>query len=309
MQVSSNGTPVSIPMRYGDYPKAHSDSYKVPPGKGGVNVPFPQKLFRMLESIDIFSPELSHIVSWQPHGRCFRVHDLGKFRKHVLRKYFNHTHYTSFRRQLNLWGFTRLTDKGPDRCAYYHEMFLRSKPVLSHVIIRTPSVNANKKQVSSKRKGEPEFYSMTPMPPSTTQTQQNEPDLESGIAIADGMAMDNRAQSIAMVCSDLSLAERRKHRGLLLEEAYECLQDPFSPLPFPKMIFAVTGVRSSARCETLEKGSIMDDQDPCQDDSSTKDPSSSPNDLNHSSALHPLERSWNKSETLSQGSIKSHRNT
>ncbi len=56
------------------------------------------------------------------------------------------------------------------------------------------------------------------MPP-TKQTQQNVPELESGIAIADGMAMDNRAQSIAIVCSDLSLDEIRTHRRLLLQYA------------------------------------------------------------------------------------------
>ena len=274
MQVSSQDTSISNPKNCSDYSMAHSDPYKVP-GTGGENVPFPLKLFQMLESIDLFSPELSHIVSWQPHGRCFRVHDVGMFRKHVLRKFFKHTHYTSFRCQLNLWGFTRLTEKGPDNCAYYHEMFLRSKPFLSHVIIYTPNVGAWKKQVSTKRttkKGKPEFYSMAPMPP-TKQIKQNVPELESRFAIADGIAIaEISEQSITMVCSDLSLAERRLRRGLLLKEAFESLQDAFSPLPFPRMTcFAATGVRSNARCDTLEEDSIMDDQDPHGDDSIAND--------------------------------------
>jgi hypothetical protein len=116
------------------------------------------------------------------------------------------------------------------------------------------------------------------MPP-TKQTQQNVPELESGIAIVDGTAMDTNDQSIATACSELSvLAERRIHRGILLEEATfeseSSLQDPFSLLPFPRMTFAATGVRPIARCDSLDDGYMMDDEDPCQDDSSTNDASS-----------------------------------
>lgn len=114
----------------------------------------------------------------------------------------------------------------------------------------------------------------------TRQTQQNVPELESGIAVTDGNAMDTSDQSIATACcSDLSLlAERRLRLSLLLEEAsFESLQDPFSLLPFPRMTFAATGVRSIAsRCDSLQLGYMMDDQDPHhQDDSSTTNDASS----------------------------------
>ena len=46
--------------------------------KGGVKMPFPAKLFHMLEYIDLYEPNLAKIISWQPHGRCFRTHDVKK---------------------------------------------------------------------------------------------------------------------------------------------------------------------------------------------------------------------------------------
>ena len=100
--------------------------------KGGVRQSFPMKLFKMLEHIDLHEPELANIVSWQPDGRSFLVHGgTKKMEEHILPRFFKgQKQYASFRRQLNLWGFRRVNQKGTDKGAYYHEMFLRSKPHL-----------------------------------------------------------------------------------------------------------------------------------------------------------------------------------
>ena len=105
--------------------------------KGGVRIPFPIKLFNMLEHIDLQEPQLSSVISWQPHGRCFLAHDQKQFEELVLPRFFKHKHYSSFRRQLNLWGFKRITQGGADSGAYYHELFLRSKTFLCRSIERT----------------------------------------------------------------------------------------------------------------------------------------------------------------------------
>jgi hypothetical protein len=53
--------------------------------RGGVAVPFPVRLHMMLEGItsNQTNPEdnicIASIVSWQPHGRSFRIHDVKKF--------------------------------------------------------------------------------------------------------------------------------------------------------------------------------------------------------------------------------------
>jgi len=140
--------------------------------KGGVKEPFPVKLFNLLAIVDLYDTDLARIISWQPHGRCFRVHDQKKAEKLILPRFFKQRLYSSFRRQLNLWGFTRLALPGVDGGAYYHEMFLRSRPLLCRSICRSGiSVNheggaASKKRLSSDPDSEPKFYSMTPLPPS-----------------------------------------------------------------------------------------------------------------------------------------------
>ena len=100
--------------------------------RGGVAVPFPEKLHYMLSQVD--GEGVSHIVSWQPHGRCFIVHKPQEFVQEVMPRYvtvvfnlmikifthifplrfFKQTKLTSFQRQLNLYGFVRLT-AGTDR--------------------------------------------------------------------------------------------------------------------------------------------------------------------------------------------------
>lgn len=129
--------------------------------KGGVTVPFPLKLHDMLEHIELNEPELADVVSWQPHGRCFLVHKPKLFADTVLQRFFQQKKYASFQRQLNLYGFNRIT-KGPDRGSYYHELFLRGKKFLCRGINRI-KIKGTGARMASNPEAEPDFYQMVPM--------------------------------------------------------------------------------------------------------------------------------------------------
>ena len=52
--------------------------------RGGVAVPFPEKLHFMLSQMD--PCDTAHIVAWQPHGRCFVVHKPKEFVEDIMPK-------------------------------------------------------------------------------------------------------------------------------------------------------------------------------------------------------------------------------
>jgi hypothetical protein len=124
--------------------------------RGGVTVSFPLKLHAVLDQVE--TDGLAHVVSWQHHGRCFVIHKPKDFTEHIMPNYFRQTKLTSFQRQLNLYGFNRLT-KGNDSGGYYHDLFLRGKPFLCKRMERT-KVKGTKFKAASSPDEEPNFYCM-----------------------------------------------------------------------------------------------------------------------------------------------------
>lgn len=157
---------------------------KNPSSKGGVSVPFPQKLYEMLDHVESASePGLAEIISWQPHGRCFLVRKPKDFTNIILPRFFQQKKYASFQRQLNLYGFNRIT-KGPDRGSYYHELFLRGKPFLCRGINRI-KIKGTGARMASNPETEPDFYTM----PASGLSTMSSPISVSKASIADSSSM------------------------------------------------------------------------------------------------------------------------
>ena len=73
-------------------------------------------------------PELG---GWAADGRSFSVLDTGRFSAEVIPRAFKHNKWTSFVRQLNNYGFRKISSDAPDAHAYQHDLFTRDDPQLS----------------------------------------------------------------------------------------------------------------------------------------------------------------------------------
>mmetsp|Transcript_3105 Transcript_3105/g.4265 ORF Transcript_3105/g.4265 Transcript_3105/m.4265 type:complete len:214 (+) Transcript_3105:873-1514(+) len=85
-------------------------------------------------------------------------------------RFFKQTKWTSFQRQLNLYGFQRIT-KGPDTGAYYHELFLLDREFLAARIVRQKVKGTGIKGANNPEE-EPDFYSMPPVRPTSSSQPQ-----------------------------------------------------------------------------------------------------------------------------------------
>lgn len=58
------------------------DDCGIAPSRGGVQSPFPWKVFDMLENGSVDG--IDNVVCWLPHGRAFMVHHVDRFVEHVM---------------------------------------------------------------------------------------------------------------------------------------------------------------------------------------------------------------------------------
>ena len=119
--------------------------------------------------------DMDNVISWMPHGRAFLVKEPKVFAVVMLPQYFKQSKFMSFTRQLNLWGFKRIT-RGPDAGAYYHELFLRNRPRLS-LWMRRQKIKGTGIKLTPNPDAEPYLYDISktrPLPP-TKRPQITEP--------------------------------------------------------------------------------------------------------------------------------------
>eukprot|EP00984_Skeletonema_dohrnii_P017705 scaffold8137_cov96-Skeletonema_dohrnii-CCMP3373.AAC.1 len=68
---------------------------------------FPARLHVILSN-----EQYSHIISWMPHGRAWKVKNKEILVEEVIPKFFGQSKFASFARQLSGWGFKRLHQTG-----------------------------------------------------------------------------------------------------------------------------------------------------------------------------------------------------
>ncbi|KAI9142368.1 HSF-type DNA-binding-domain-containing protein [Paraphysoderma sedebokerense] len=94
---------------------------------------FVHKLYRILNE-----EANQRLIFWSGCGTSFIVEDIASFSKEILPNYFRHGNFTSFVRQLNMYGFQKVTnglngrrtDSETGRCEFFHPCFLADRPDL-----------------------------------------------------------------------------------------------------------------------------------------------------------------------------------
>lgn len=128
---------------------------------GFMGTNFPARLHDLLAHEN----DINDIIEWLPHGRSWIVRDKVQFLRKVAPSHFQISKFESFTRQVNGWGFKRIT-QGPDINSYYHELFLKGMPHLIQWMKRAPSSGGNgKRRPRVDPKDEPNFYKIGLMYP------------------------------------------------------------------------------------------------------------------------------------------------
>lgn len=87
-----------------------------------------QKIGFMEKLVKILNESDERIVSWSSSGTSFLVHDVKRFSEEVLQQYLRTTNFASFIRQLNYYGFHKVTHPAQNHVPLYefrHEKFQR----------------------------------------------------------------------------------------------------------------------------------------------------------------------------------------
>jgi hypothetical protein len=117
---------------------------------------FPWKLHVLFEQVE--KRGHSHIISWLPDGKSFKVHDRYAFTNQIMPIFFGSSKYKTFQRNLNLWGFQTVS-KGPYKGVCSHEFFVRGMPTLcssmKRVCIKGGDTSNNNNRPSKNKKCSP----------------------------------------------------------------------------------------------------------------------------------------------------------
>ncbi|CAO3676348.1 unnamed protein product [Rhizopus stolonifer] len=96
---------------------------------------FIEKLFNMVNNIDN-----KHLISWNATGNTFLVYSIKIFAQELLSVNFKHSNYSSFVRQLNMYGFHKLNKssrrQGFEVWEFCHPKFQKNCPNLLKEIKR-----------------------------------------------------------------------------------------------------------------------------------------------------------------------------
>ncbi|KAJ3375296.1 hypothetical protein GGF31_004414 [Allomyces arbusculus] len=192
---------------------------------------FVQKMYSILEN-----DELKEIVSWSASGDSFLVHSPGEFARSVLPRYFKHSNFSSYNRQLNMWGFSKISNLSSSPVSPVGSSTSNSRKGMTEFIepaweFRHPFFQRGQVHllVQIKRKSPKPARSPSPVTDDAvvTQLEARVADLESKIADMHSAADQNRAALKRM--AQWVLAAGAAAPTAVVEEARAILRDICDP--------------------------------------------------------------------------------
>ncbi|KAF9994453.1 stress-responsive transcription factor hsf1, partial [Modicella reniformis] len=98
------------------------------------------------------TPISNDFIKWSDDGQSFIVMNQVEFAKEVLPKFFKHSNFSTFVRQLNMYGFHKvphlqqgalITDPDSEQQEFSNEHFQRNQPDLLFLVSRKKASNSN----------------------------------------------------------------------------------------------------------------------------------------------------------------------
>ncbi|POG82372.1 hypothetical protein GLOIN_2v1436808, partial [Rhizophagus irregularis DAOM 181602=DAOM 197198] len=118
---------------------------------------FLKKLYKMVSD-----PRSNDLITWSGAGNSFIVKKPQEFAKEILPKFFKHNNFSSFVRQLNMYGFHKIphlqqgvlqSDEQSEQWEFGHKHFLCNQPeLLCYITRRKVNDNESIKEEPNTRK-------------------------------------------------------------------------------------------------------------------------------------------------------------
>ena len=162
-------------------------------------------------------------------------------------RYFRQSKLTSFQRQLNLYGFQRLT-RGADAGGYYHELFLRNRVFLAKRMERT-KVKGTKFKAASSPESEPNFSTMSAVTPLVSSDEEG----SSGSVTADSFA----SRPPVMAFEPLPVQFSSAPIGMAVMQQQPVYAFPEAPVSIPVAVAAP--VPQQQRAPPASADQVLDD--------------------------------------------------
>ncbi|XVE85595.1 hypothetical protein DITRI_Ditri17bG0103000 [Diplodiscus trichospermus] len=123
----------------------------VKPSENGSQsvAPFLKKCYEMVDD-----EATDSIISWGQNNDSFVIWDMTEFSVHLLPKYFKHSNFSSFIRQLNIYGFRKIDT---DRWEFANDGFVRGqKDLLKNIARRKYSQGSEQRKLLQQQQPPPQ---------------------------------------------------------------------------------------------------------------------------------------------------------